>query len=75
MMNKIVKLMGTKSVQFIKNVQKPETKVYLGRWNLEKCEKKIHTKIDSSNEDHCGVCVNPKKYDDEEEEYLRYFLI
>jgi hypothetical protein len=28
----------------------------LGRWNVEKCTKKIDRKIDLSNEDHCGPC-------------------
>jgi hypothetical protein len=28
----------------------------LGRWNIEKCNKKIDRKIDLSNEDHCGPC-------------------
>lgn len=33
------------------NVDKP-----LGRWNIEYCSKKLDTKIDMSNEDHCGPC-------------------
>ena len=28
----------------------------LGRWKIEKCNKKINDKIDLSNEDHCGPC-------------------
>ena len=28
----------------------------LGRWNIEKCHKKINNKIDRANEDHCGPC-------------------
>ena len=31
-------------------------KKMLGRWNIEYCEKKINSKIDLSNEDHCGPC-------------------
>jgi transcription elongation factor Elf1 len=31
-------------------------RVSLGRWNIEKCEKKMFTKTDYSNEDHCGTC-------------------
>ena len=34
---------------------KNEKKV-LGRWNLDDCDKKINSKIDLSNEDHCGPC-------------------
>jgi hypothetical protein len=33
----------------------PEKKL-LGRWSLEKCDKKLNSKIDLSNEDHCGPC-------------------
>jgi len=29
---------------------------HLGRWRIEKCNKKIDSKIDLSNEDHCGPC-------------------
>lgn len=28
----------------------------LGRWNIDYCKKKMATKIDYSNEDHCGTC-------------------
>ena len=28
----------------------------LGRWKLEYCDKKRNSKIDLSNEDHCGPC-------------------
>ena len=31
-------------------------KKILGRWKLEYCDKKINSKIDLSNEDHCGPC-------------------
>ena len=34
-----------------KEIQKP-----LGRWNIEHCNVKMNTKIDLSNEDHCGPC-------------------
>ena len=27
-----------------------------GRWKIEDCSKKINSKIDLSNEDHCGPC-------------------
>jgi hypothetical protein len=28
----------------------------IGRWRIEKCNKKMNNKIDLSNEDHCGPC-------------------
>ena len=31
-------------------------KKVLGRWNIESCDKKMNSKIDLSNEDHCGPC-------------------
>jgi len=36
---------------FIKNDKK-----VLGRWGIETCDKKMNSKIDLSNEDHCGPC-------------------
>tara|TARA_Y100000816_G_C25872107_1_gene455177 strand:- start:366 stop:566 length:201 start_codon:yes stop_codon:yes gene_type:complete len=35
----------------------------LGRWNLEKCDKKKEIKIFWANSDHCGdvICGNPIK--------------
>jgi hypothetical protein len=41
--------------KIFKSVNKRDKKV-LGRWNLEYCDKKLNTKIDLSNEDHCGPC-------------------
>lgn len=35
----------------LKDIPKP-----IGRWKIEKCNKKINNKIDLSNEDHCGPC-------------------
>jgi hypothetical protein len=28
----------------------------VGRWNIDYCNKKLNSKIDLSNEDHCGPC-------------------
>ncbi len=51
-------------------------KVSLGRWSVDSCEKIRNMKIDSSNEDHCGVCKNGKENKEEnQEEYIRYFLV
>ena len=36
---------------FAKDVPKP-----IGRWRLEQCNKQMNSKIDLSNEDHCGPC-------------------
>jgi hypothetical protein len=35
----------------VPRLQKP-----LGRWHIENCSKKLDTKVDLSNEDHCGPC-------------------
>jgi hypothetical protein len=40
---------------FLQNLVKNEKKI-LGRWNIEHCDKKLNSKIDLSNEDHCGPC-------------------
>lgn len=46
-----------KLILFIENLLKRQrTKTPLGRWNIEKCNKKINNKIDWANEDHCGPC-------------------
>jgi hypothetical protein len=34
-----------------KNVPTP-----VGRWRIEQCNTQLNTKIDLSNEDHCGPC-------------------
>lgn len=34
-----------------KDIPKPS-----GRWKIDYCNKKLNTKIDLSNEDHCGPC-------------------
>lgn len=46
-------------MKFIRTLMKKwikDEKKVLGRWNLEYCDKKINTKLDLSNEDHCGPC-------------------
>lgn len=42
---------------------KKQLKVKLGRWTIEDCQKKTNSKIDNSNEDHCGSCGLYKKKD------------
>ena len=46
----------------LKRVFRKENKV-LGRWQLESCDKKINSKIDWSNTDHCGPCGTEKVKD------------
>lgn len=59
MNNKTIKIFHNNIMKFIETIIKrfikKDIKV-LGRWNIEYCDKKINTKIDSSNQDHCGPC-------------------
>ena len=41
---------------FLKKFLPKELPTPVGRWNIEKCDKKMNNKIDLSNEDHCGPC-------------------
>ena len=46
-------------MKFIKSIMQrfiKEDKKTLGRWRIEHCDKKLNSKIDLSNEDHCGPC-------------------
>ena len=43
-------------ITILKKIMSKELHKPLGRWNIEKCNKKINNKIDLSNEDHCGPC-------------------
>ena len=36
---------------FPKDIPKP-----IGRWRIEQCNTQMNSKIDLSNEDHCGPC-------------------
>ena len=49
-------------MKFITNIlnklKLKNTNIHLGRWNIEKCNKKLNNKIDLSNEDHCDPCGN-----------------
>jgi hypothetical protein len=45
-------------INFLTQIFKKEVPKQLGRWNIDYCHKKINTKIDYSNEDHCGPCGN-----------------
>lgn len=39
----------------IQQFMKKDVKI-LGRWKIDYCDKKVNTKIDLANEDHCGPC-------------------
>jgi hypothetical protein len=46
-------------MKFIKKLVEHMTKVdkkVLGRWKIDYCDKVTKTKVDFSNEDHCGPC-------------------
>jgi hypothetical protein len=56
---------------------KDAPKVQLGRWNIEETRYRQNMKIDSSNEDHCGVCRNGRKtptVDEDIDEYIKYLF-
>jgi hypothetical protein len=40
----------------VKKIVSTEIVKPLGRWKIEDCNKMTNYKIDSANEDHCGVC-------------------
>ena len=54
---------GTSFTRIIKDFRKPEPSIMLGRWKLTYCDEKLSNKIHRSNEDHCGICVDPPKED------------
>jgi len=43
-------------IELIRKIIIKEPSKPLGRWNLDYCNKKINSKVDLSNEDHCGPC-------------------
>ena len=43
-------------IAVIKNTRQKDTKTMLGRWNTVHTRSSLNTKIDLSNEDHCGPC-------------------
>jgi hypothetical protein len=44
------------SLYFLRRLIKYEPKKLLGRWIIEKCQKRTRRKIDLANIDHCGTC-------------------
>ena len=43
-------------ITMVKRLTPKKIPNHLGRWRIEKCDKKMDQKIDLSNEDHCGPC-------------------
>jgi hypothetical protein len=43
-------------IHVIKNLLPKELPKPTGRWQIEHCHHKLNTKVDLSNEDHCGPC-------------------
>jgi formate dehydrogenase assembly factor FdhD len=37
-----------------------DSKKFLGRWNVDYCQRVLHSKIRMANEDHCGTCGNTR---------------
>ena len=49
-------------LRFFKKFIVSDQKILLGRWGINPCQNKVNTKVDLSNEDHCGPCsYTPKK--------------
>lgn len=72
-----------RSFQLMKYFQTPQ-KVSPGRWTIETCQKKIFTKTDYSNEDHCGTCnkkiepyekLCPTQIQEENDDIFKYYLM
>ena len=43
-------------ITIIKKIISKEAPKPVGRWRVEQCNKQMNSKIDLSNEDHCGPC-------------------
>ena len=41
---------------FLRKIFPKELPKPVGRWRIEQCNTKMNSKIDLSNEDHCGPC-------------------
>lgn len=52
---------GTSITKIIEHLRRPDQSVMLGRWKLTYCEDKVSDKLHRSNEDHCGICVDPPR--------------
>jgi len=43
-------------ITIIRKIFPKESPKPIGRWKLESCNKQMNSKVDLSNEDHCGPC-------------------
>ena len=43
-------------ISLIKKIFTNDLPKPMGRWRIENCNKQMNSKIDLSNEDHCGPC-------------------
>jgi hypothetical protein len=43
-------------ISIIKKILPKEPPKPIGRWRIEQCNKQMNSKVDLSNEDHCGPC-------------------
>jgi hypothetical protein len=43
-------------INIIKKIFEKEIPKPVGRWRIEKCNVQMNSKVDLSNEDHCGPC-------------------
>ena len=43
-------------MSILRRFAQTDSKILLGRWGLNDCNKRINKKVDLSNEDHCGPC-------------------
>jgi hypothetical protein len=43
-------------ITIIRKIVPNELPKPVGRWRIENCNKQMNSKIDLSNEDHCGPC-------------------
>lgn len=48
----------SKSISFLTG--NSDSKLYLGRWTIDKCETALDIKITHANEDNCGSCGNTR---------------
>lgn len=43
-------------MNILRRFAQTDSKILLGRWGLNDCNKRVNKKVDLSNEDHCGPC-------------------
>jgi hypothetical protein len=43
-------------ITIVRKILPKELPKHIGRWRIEHCNKQMNSKVDLSNEDHCGPC-------------------